>query len=337
MLSSSYPPDACGGGDYAQMVVTHLQRLGVEVEVFHRFNWKNNAKIFDFFRERSKRTFDIAHWQYPTANFGLSLIPHINSVFNRNVITLHEVSFAHPLHRASYLPFSFSEDLIFTTPFEVDYFKKLFPWRRNHLHIIPIGSSIPKVPALPTRRPEVLYFGLITPRKGVEKVIDLAQQLKEQGSQTVNTIVIAGRVPEGYEAYYNELLQRSQGLPVSWEMDLSADAVGQRMAEASVAYFPFPDGASERRSSLKATLLNGLPTVATIGKATYADLKQVLIPADESPSNVLRQIETLVQDQVTWHKFADKSIAYASQFDWTEIARQHIQVFEDHLRRYPKR
>ncbi|RIV22290.1 hypothetical protein DYU11_14805 [Fibrisoma montanum] len=336
MLSSSYPPDACGGGDYVFILVSHLQQLGIDVEVFHNFAWKNNAKVFDFFQARKERDFDIAHWQYPTANFGFSLIPHINSILKRNIITLHEVSYAHPLHQASYLPFSFTEDLIFTTSFEVDYFKRLFPWRKNHLHIIPIGSNIPKAPSSLNRQSDILYFGLITPRKGVEKVIDLAQQLKNDGSQTISRVVISGRVPEGYEDYYKELQHRSENLPVLWEMDLSAEAVSLRMARAAVAYFPYPDGASDRRGSLKATLLNGLPTISTVGKATNNELKNVLIPAAETPSDVLRQIETLVQDNIAWKQLAERSVTYASQFDWTEIARQHIQVYEDHLRRYPK-
>ncbi|CAN5256318.1 hypothetical protein BH09BAC4_BH09BAC4_30040 [soil metagenome] len=337
MLSSSYPPDACGGADYAYMLVTHLEKLGVDVEVFHRFDWKNNTRIFDFFRELDKRRYDIAHWQYPTANFGFSLIPHMNSLVRRNIMTLHEVSYAHVLHQISYLPFSQIEDLIFTTPFELEYFKKLFPWRRKNLHIIPIGSNIPQASPSPIRTREVLYFGLITPRKGVEKVIDLAQQLKEKGSQTIQNIVIAGRIPDGYEGYYNDLKQRSEGLPITWEMDQPAEVVAQRMAQASVAYIPFPDGASERRGSLKATLLNGLPTIAPVGKATYNDLRQVLIPAADTSEAVLHQIDALLQDQPTWQRYADQSAAYATQFDWPQIARQHIQVYEDHLRRYQKK
>lgn len=337
MVSSSYPPDACGGADYVYLLVTHLERLGVNVEVFHRFGWKDNAKVFQFFRQLNQRTYDLAHWQYPTANFGFSLIPHVNSLVRRNIFTLHEVSYAHVLHRISYLPFSWTEDLIFTTPFEVEYFQKLFPWRQRYLHVIPIGSNIPPAPPAPVRRPEVLYFGLITPRKGVEKVVDLAQQLKERGSAAVRQVVIAGRVPDGYEGYYHELKQRSAGLPVTWEMDQPAGVIAGRMAQAAVAYIPFPDGASERRGSLKATLLNGLPTIATVGKATYDDLRQVLIPAADTPEAVLRQIDALLQDPVTWQRYADQSVAYASRFDWTEIARQHIRVYEDHLRRYPKR
>lgn len=334
MISSSYPPDACGGADYTYLLVTHLERLGIEVEVFHRFAWKNNAKVFDFLRQLDKRTYDIAHWQYPTANFGLSLIPHMTSLVRRNIMTLHEVSYAHILHQISYLPFSLTEDLIFTTPYEVDYFRKLFPWRRKHMHVIPIGSNIPKATPSSIRLPEVLYFGLISPRKGVEKVIDLAEQLHKQGSQTINNVVIAGRIPDGYEWYYNDLKQRSEGLPVTWEMDQPAEVIAQRMAQASVAYIPFPDGASERRGSLKATLLNGLPTIATVGKATYEDLKQTLIPAADTSEAVLHQIDALLQDKPAWQRYADRSTAYASHFDWTEIARRHIKVYENHLRRH---
>lgn len=337
MLSSSYPPDACGGADYLYHLVTHLEQLGVSVEVFHRFDWKNNAKMFDFFRQMNRRTYDIAHWQYPTANFGFSLIPHVSSVLRRTIITLHEVSYAHRLHQLSYVPFSLTDDLIFTTPFEVQYFQKLFPWRRKHLHVIPIGSNIPAAPPAPVRSPEVLYFGLITPRKGVEKVIDLAEELKKQGSSVIRNVVIAGRVPDGYEGYYNNLRRRSEGLPVRWELDQPADWVARRMAGAMVAYIPFPDGASERRGSLKATLLNGLPTVATIGKGTYDDLKRVIIPAADTPAAVLRQMEELVQDQPTWQRYVAQSVAYASPFDWTEIARQHISVYEEHLRRHASR
>lgn len=337
MLSSSYPPDACGGADYLYQLVTHLERLGVSVDVFHRFDWKNNAKVFDFFRQINRRSYDIAHWQYPTANFGFSLIPHVSSLLRRNIITLHEVSYAHPLHQLSYVPFSLTEDLIFTTPFEVQYFQKLFPWRRKNLHIIPIGSNIPAASLAPIRSPEVLYFGLITPRKGVERVIDLAEQLRAQGSPAIRNVVIAGRIPDGYEGYYNDLKRRSAGLPVTWELDQPADWVAQRMASAMVAYIPFPDGASERRGSLKATLLNGLPTLATVGPATYDDLKRVLIPAADTPAAVLRQINDLVQDTPTWQRYVAQSVAYASQFDWTEIARQHISVYEGHLRRYGSR
>jgi glycosyltransferase involved in cell wall biosynthesis len=249
----------------------------------------------------------------------------------RGVVTIHEASQTHILRRLSLLPLLCSRHIVFTNSFERDYVGRLAPWVRQRSSVIPIGSNIPVGRLDGERRlDEILYFGLIRPAKGLEEVLDAARILKQRVSGMMVRIV--GLALTEHETYLERLQRESTDLPVLWDLGLSDQETADRIANAAIAYAPFPDGASERRGSLLALLANGVATVTTRGDQTPSALDQAVEFA-ASPAEALSVIDALRHDSIRRKALSEQGARYASSFSWADIADRHIRLYQSVLGR----
>jgi glycosyltransferase involved in cell wall biosynthesis len=118
----------------------------------------------------------------------------------------------------------------------------------------------------------------------------------------------------------------SKGLPVVWDLGLSADDVAERLSRTRIAYLPFPDGASERRGSLIALLAQGVPTVTTRGVATPQAMEDAVVFAS-GPREALGQIKKILEDSTFREQLSERARDYARRFSWDAIAVQHKELY----------
>jgi glycosyltransferase involved in cell wall biosynthesis len=191
--------------------------------------------------------------------------------------------------------------------------------------VIPIGTSIlPVQGGEPRHFDEVIYFGLIAPRKGVEQVLEFASiARREQAGFGVRLI---GRVPIEFRDYAKKLMTEAAALPVIWTLEESELEVAERLARASLAYLPFPDGASDRRSSLKAALSSGVVCISTEGKGVSEEMRKILIFASDS-EHAVATAKVLLADRCALERLSKEGVAYSDSFRWDHIARSHLQVY----------
>jgi glycosyltransferase involved in cell wall biosynthesis len=333
MICGSYPPDVCGVGDYSAQLVESLQQLGVEATALKgiRWDWRSVKRVREAIAHHSA---DIVHIQYPSVGYGRSPMPQLLSLRVPAVVTLHEFSHVKMLRRAASVPFLLAgARLVFTSHYELEYVRGMFRWVAGKSFVIPIGTNIPPVQReQPRQTDEVIYFGLIAPRKGLEQVLEFASKLKREGSGL--KVRLIGRVPDAFAEYAEKLIASAVDLPVVWMRDLSKLEVAEQLAHASVAYLPFPDGASERRGSLTAVLSSGVPCVSTAGKQTSKQLREVLRFASDAQGAVA-EVKALLADRRAWENASARAITYAESLSWESIARSHFEVY-DALRREGK-
>jgi glycosyltransferase involved in cell wall biosynthesis len=265
--------------------------------------------------------------QYPTVGYGWHLTPQVLSMAIPSVVTLHELSKAHILRKLSIYPFTVrSKHIIFTTAHERAFALRQAPWISGRSSVIPIGSNISAGPRIEAKRPrEVVYFGLFRPEKGLEDVLELASLVKRMDLPLV--IRLVGKAYPADSPYFRQLYQRSLDLPIRWDMDREDSAVADILAQAAVAYMPFPDGASGRRGSLLALLVNGAVTITTRGPQTPSELDQAVLFA-ESPDRALPLIRQVLDDQEFRARWSEKGRSYAARFSWEAIAAQHVQLYK---------
>lgn len=326
LITGSYPPDTCGVGDYTFRLVSELQACGVIIKVITKYDWKL-ANIFDIIKQIRSFNPDIVHIQYPTIGYEYGLAPQALSVLWPSVITLHEVSEMNILRRLSLYPFSIrSKKIIFTNIYEMYYTRRFAPWISFSSNVIPIGSYIPiGAPSGEITLDEVVYFGLIRPKKGIEDVITLASLIKDF-SININVRIIGLPDPR-YSKYLEDLQKRTKELPVIWDIGLAAADVADLLARSKIAYVPYPDGASERRSSLLALLANGVATITTHGKQTPAKFNRVVEFA-QSPAQALRIIERFFGEKKYMVDLAKKGQKYAQNLSWEAIAYKHVEIYK---------
>lgn len=325
MVTGSYPPDTCGVGDYTHQLKLALHTRGVQAELIYGVNW-DMAHFKTINRKVCKMGPDLIHIQYPTVGYGSGLTPQLLCISNSCIVTLHEVSQAHYLRKFSlYLFFIFAKHLIFTSLYEQDYASKLAPWIRRKSSIIPIGSNIRHYSHSSIRKNYCIgYFGIIGPGKGLEQVIVLAKLIKDNSLDF--NIYIIGLPNPNVPDYYQELRLKSGELPIIWKVGLAEEEVAELLSEIPVAYMPFPDGVSERRSSLLALLANGVVTITTKGRHTTRGLEEIVLFSD-SPEDTIDILKRLFNNDRERRRLSENGKRYCVSRSWVNIAEKHIELY----------
>lgn len=336
LITGSLPPDACGVGDYTHCLASALEKSGLHVEVFCQKNWGMTGTLTAYRRILSNKD-TIAHIQYPSMGYGMSLGPQVCALAHECVVTLHEYTKAHILRKIALLPFTFrSPQLVATSEFEKEAIVQKIPWIASRLRVIPIGSNIDasSLPAECLRAPSVVYFGLIMPGKGLEDFVRFAQLVRAK--ELPWELKIIGKVALGREVYAQQILRSTTALDIQWTIDLDAEQVQQRLMQAKLAYLPYPDGASERRGSLKAALASGLPCISTLSKQTSDDLFPAIATA-ASPEEALKTASFLMESEDEWKRLSQAALNYSQKTTWPKIAELHIQLYSEMVQNRTRR
>jgi glycosyltransferase involved in cell wall biosynthesis len=217
------------------------------------------------------------------------------------------------------------QEVIFTTEFERQYAIRYAPWIRTRSTVIPLGTSItPSIACGKREKHEIVHFGLIRNDKGLEEVLRLAKLIRDR--RLAFRIRIVGHVYAGCQEYFEKLRSDSCYLPVTWETTLADEQVGEVLANATFAYLPFPDGASERRSSMIAALASKLVVISTRGAQTPNSLNGV-VEFCQGAEDALNAIQFLSDNRESQKSFLDGAERYCQLRSWESIASQHIRLY----------
>ena len=176
--------------------------------------------------------------------------------------------------------------------------------RVKNLSAIPIGSNIQGKELSGEERRAVreglgyadddlvlAYFGFLNRSKGGITLVETLHRLAAQG-RNVHLLMIGERVgasdPTNY-AYLQAVEERIASLGLServrWSGRLSDEAVAESLNAIDVLVMPYTDGASLRRGTLMAGLVNGCGIVTTTPQSPLPDLREgvewLTVPADD--------------------------------------------------------
>jgi glycosyltransferase involved in cell wall biosynthesis len=322
------PKGTCGVGDYTRLLAAALDIKGVRTEVFECAEGSPAFRVFRLATAIRGFQPDVTHLHYPTAGFGKGLTPQLFSLLRRSVLTVHELEGTHLLRRLSFYPlWARARHIIFTTEPNRDYSLRWAPWVRSISSVVPLSSNIP----VRTNgrnghgSAEVIHFGLLRPNKGIEDVLEFAR-LAYSAKLPIGIRIVGGSLTR-HKAYLSSLRAASAELPVIWDLDLTAEEVAHRLAGATLAYMPFPDGASEKRTSLLAALGSGLPVVTTRGEFTPSELKDAAWLC-ASPSEALIAARTLLERSDLREALGSRARQYAERFSWESAVQSHIAIYQ---------
>ena len=352
MISGSYPPDVCGVGDYTYNLVQALEKQAVEVMVLcstdtsptpvpgpavleqRASSWSPLCAITALRHAIADFQPDIIHFQYPTIGFGHRLGPHAAAVYGRlkgrNVIvTVHESKKAHILRRISLLAFNFCVHILTTTSAQAGYLRRVWFYPlRDKISVIPIASNIPRaaVTAGTSSLPVCTHFGLIYPNKGIDTFIEVARQSRLTFGPQLRFRIV-GNVHPAYLPYFECLRKDARDLNIEWVLGSSPEEVARLLYESLVCILPFSDGASYRRGSLLAALVNGVPVITTSSAETPDDLIHGYnIYFAGKVEEYIQYIGELL-DPETHQSISERCRQLGQKFDWDHIAELHQALF----------
>lgn len=331
MISGSWPPQACGVGDYTEVLSRELEKHGVSVARFVSGGF-SNLYSSEIVNEIERTDCDVVHIQYPTAGYRRSLTPSALARSIRSkpvVVTLHEYSVFRWYRRAWFSPFArHCAARVFTTDDERELFERRFPARNGLDLTIEIASNIPVSPSVERQPGRVCYFGLIAPRKGIEEFLALCADAGSVASELKFELI--GAIPERYRVYAGEILKHAAACGVQISLHLPDDAVAERLAGATFAYLPFPDGASAKRGTLAAAIVNGLIVVTRHSGITPEWMRSTTLDA-KSPRDALGAIVLMQSDSRLRSEIRNRIAHAANRFRWDAIAQRHVELYRQLL------
>jgi glycosyltransferase involved in cell wall biosynthesis len=249
--------------------------------------------------------------------------------------------------------------------------------------LIPIGSNIAVDPPAGYDRSEwrahlgitpaetlVAFFGLISPTKGLDVLLDALQRLPEQ----FRLLIVGGEAPAAQDRAYAAALRARIAAP-AWRGRViitgqcPEQEVSGHLLAADLAALPFGDGASFRRGSLLAALAHGLAVVTTAPQNPYAriairadrtenreprtiaqtrtitqpnsapalpdlvDLQNVALVPIGDAQQLAARLQQLADDPALRARLGAAGRVVAGAFTWEAIAARHHDLYTDLLHR----
>ncbi|HZZ86349.1 MAG TPA: glycosyltransferase family 4 protein [Anaeromyxobacteraceae bacterium] len=362
LVTGSYPPMACGVGDYTRSLAQALSLSpGVQVAVLTSTeaaatSANSGCEVFPIVRDwgepdratveglaRAWRP-DIVHVQFPTLGYRGALAPRLPSLFGKMglpvVQTWHE-----------YFPLYFPVrvgmlerlamgpglgDVIVVRP---GYQRRMRAWQRvltagKRFHLIPNASSVPRAELSSAERLELrrryapdgkallAFFGFFFEHKGIDDLLAVMDPAKHQ-----LVLIGEGRESDPYQA---ELLRRVRGplaSSVSEAGFLPPEEVARLLAVADAVVLPFRNGGGSWNTSIQAGTLQGTFVLTTSNERHGLDPHRNVYYARPGDIDDLRRgLES---------HLGRRNHGPPPDPTWPEIASRHIEVYQSQRRGQP--
>lgn len=337
MVTGAYPPDVCGVGTYTERL---MAAAPADWSLFVERDWSPRAAP-GILRRLLRRRPGTVVLQYPTENYGWSLVPHLLVAFGRltgrwsTILALHEfTSLTRKSRTALALASRFARAVVFTTQAEREaaLAHPLFA-ARVPTRVVPILSNIPFTPAprpFAERSIALAYFGHIRPNKGLEAFLATIERLRcDDGGRT--RVAIIGVVPAGYESFAQSIAAGCRAAGCELILGREEPEVAALLNDIRILYLPFPDGVSARRGSVLAGFGNGALVAAPLGPATPPALAPAVIPCTGTPEDaeILRAALAMPAESAAALQQAGRDyIAMILPRDWAQVATLYQQAVD---------
>ena len=185
-------------------------------------------------------------------------------------------------------------------------------------------------------------FGYVIPYKGFEELLEAMSALRKRG-YPLRLVSIGGFDIElnFAGAYFEKLQKMARDLNleehIKWAGFCDARQASLFLLASDICVMPFPDGASEWRSSFLDALSHGLPVVTTFSEKTPEELVNrvncLLVPP-HAPQRLTTAIEELISSIELRNSLGRAAQElFEKEYSWTVIGQKTIAVYENELRR----
>jgi glycosyltransferase involved in cell wall biosynthesis len=261
------------------------------------------------------------------------------------VTTLHTIlSEPNPSQRAVLEELArLSERLVVMSQSGADLLERVHGIGADQIDLIPHG--IPHVPAdggskarlgLDGKR-VILTFGLLSPDKGIEYVVDALSEILAAHPETVYVVLGATHphvVEREGEAYRLMLEARARHLRVDGSMIFHNRFVSQAeltefLSAADIYITPYLNPAQITSGTLAYALGAGKAVISTpyiYARELLADDRGLLVPPKDARA-IAREVVALGRDPVRYRTMCARAAEHGRQMTWPAVARHYVESF----------
>ena len=221
----------------------------------------------------------------------------------------------------------------------------------HKIDIIPHG--IPSVPFASSNKKElgiegksvIFTFGLLSPDKGIEHVIDALPAILTRYPDTVYVVLGATHphIKERYgESYRESLERRAQGLGVESNMIfhnrfVSRGELVKFLSAADIYITPYLNPEQSTSGTLAYALGSGKAIISTpylYARELLADGRGILVPWRDSQT-IARAVVDLLSDDAKRLALCARAAAHGRSMVWPAVAHRYLQSFDRACSREP--
>jgi glycosyltransferase involved in cell wall biosynthesis len=264
------------------------------------------------------------------------------------VTTLHTVLKEPDAHQRAVMQeiADLSDRLVVMTNRGAEFLEDIYAIPGSKIDIIPHG--IPDVPFVDPNfykdqfglegKKVLLTFGLLSPNKGLEKVIEALPSIVARHPDTVYVIVgathphVQRKDGEAYRLSLQRLARRCgvDGHVIFHGRFVSLEELTQFLGAADVYITPYLNPAQIVSGTLAYAVGCGKAVVSTPywhAEELLADGRGVLVPFNDSKA-LASQLIDLLDNEVLRHSMRKRAYLFARGMTWPNVARSYVQTFE---------
>lgn len=313
-------------------------------------NWKfsptNIKRIFDILEKYDITTI---HMEYPGDLYGktflASFLPYIVKKYNKKNnksitfnVRLHEFTRARFLRKMAILPILKSADRIYVPgKKDRDVVSKL---AHGNVLKTTIGTNIKVVSnkILSCQKTTIAYFGSVYSGKGIEHLLSIWKQIKEEDRDDNVQFKIIGDVgiEDGnhFREYHRQVLRIIEDYGLKDDIVItgyiSDEEVSKEIQKTQVATVFYEDGLTLRRGSFLAFLAHGIPIVTSEGdddsKELFSKAKGIVMTnCDNETIDSIWKFSRLSLEER--NEILNEDIGLSRKFDWKVIAKTFLKDY----------
>ncbi len=238
---------------------------------------------------------------------------------------------------------SLSERLVVMSASSADLLSRVYAVDPAKIDMIPHG--IPRLPDAAESKSKLglndrtvlLTFGLLSPDKGIEHVIDALPAIVERHPEVIYVVLGATHphVKERHgEAYRLMLEARAERMGVNKHLLFHDRFAGhaelvQFLAATDLYVTPYLNAEQSTSGTLAYAVGSGKVAISSpyrYAREILADGRGVLVPA-ASPSDVAREVVALIEDEPRTREIQKRASALGSSMLWPAVARAYQESF----------
>lgn len=307
---------------------------------------KNIAKLYSILKDNG---ITVIHMEYPGDLYGktflASFIPYLVHRYNKKNHTdisvnvrLHEFSRARFLRKIAIIPILLCADAIYVPAKKDRDIVRRFAGNRVHRTYIGTNITVSPGDAGNDGKTVISYFGSVYPGKGIEHMLSIWKQIKQQDNENRYVFKIIGDVgtedSNHFADYHKQVWKwiEQYGLKNSVEVTgyLSDEEVSHEIQNSSMATLFYEDGLTLRRGSFLAYLAHGIPIVTSEGdeeaKELFTGHSGIAMTANDNEiiSVIAKYSALTAEDRMAIH---DDNIDLSRNFDWDTIAKGYLRDY----------